>query len=44
MSNSMNIGYLRGILYGIEEIKVVGKSVKVDGVSCNVMGLVRDGM
>ena len=40
----MNIGYLRGILYGIEEIKAVGKSVKVDGVSCNVMGIVRDGM
>lgn len=40
----MNIGYLQEILSKIEEIKVIGKSVKVDGVTCNVMGIVRYGM
>lgn len=40
----MNIGYLHEILSRTEEIKVIGKSVKVDGVLCNVMGIVRHGM
>mgnify|MGYP000888619269 CR=1 FL=1 len=40
----MNIGYLREVLTHIEEIKVIGKNVDVDGVICNVMGIVRHGM
>ncbi len=30
----MNIGYLREILPGIDEIKVIGKNANVDGVIC----------
>ncbi|HOQ37897.1 MAG TPA: hypothetical protein PKW03_09195 [Acetivibrio sp.] len=39
----MNIGYLREILPGIDEIKVIGKNANVDGVICNVMGIIRQG-
>lgn len=39
----MNISDLRGILTGINEIKVIGKSAILDGVACNVMGFVRNG-
>lgn len=39
----MNIGYLHGIISGIDEIKVMGKNANVDGVICNVMGLIRQG-
>jgi len=39
----MNIGYLHGILSGIDEIKVIGKNANVGGVICNVMGLIRQG-
>lgn len=39
----MNIGYLSRILSHIEEVRVIGKSKMVDGVVCNVMGMVRDG-
>ena len=40
----MNIRYLQDILSRIDEIKVIGKSATVDGVVCNVMGLIRHGM
>lgn len=40
----MNIGFLREVLSHIDEIKVIGKSVDVDGVFCNVLGIVRHGM
>lgn len=40
----MNIGCLHEILSHIEEIKVIGKSAKEDGVTCNVMGVVHNGM
>lgn len=39
----MNIRYLRNVLSGIDEIKVIGKSGEADGVVCHVMGLVRRG-
>lgn len=39
----MNIQYLHGILSRIDEIKVIGKSSEVDGIICNVMGIVRHG-
>lgn len=39
----MNIGCLRDYLHRIEEIKVIGKNAIVDGVVCNIMGLVRHG-
>jgi len=40
----MNIRYLHELLSRIEEIKVIGKNVKVEGVICHVMGIVRHGM
>jgi len=43
-SDDMKIRYLHEILSRNEEIKVIGKSVKLDGVTCNVMGIVRHGM
>ncbi|NLY71096.1 MAG: hypothetical protein GX076_05380 [Clostridiales bacterium] len=39
----MNIRYLHEILSRIEEIRIIGKTTKVDGVICNVMGIVRYG-
>jgi hypothetical protein len=39
----MNIQYLQEILSQTEEITVIGKSTEVDGVICNVMGVVRYG-
>mgnify|MGYP001317660904 FL=1 len=39
----MNIRYMRNVLSGIDEIKVIGKSGEADGVVCHVMGLVRRG-
>lgn len=40
----MNIRFFNEILTHIEEIKIIGKSTKVDDVICNVMGVVRHGM
>ncbi|HOV27908.1 MAG TPA: hypothetical protein PK566_16315 [Pseudobacteroides sp.] len=40
----MNIRYLHEILSRIEEIKVIGRNVMVDGVICNVMGIVHRDM
>jgi hypothetical protein len=40
----MNIRHLHEVLSRIEEIKIIGKNAKVDGVVCNVMGIVRQGM
>jgi len=40
----MNIRFLKDVLSSIDEIKVIGKSVILDGVACNVMGIVRRGM
>lgn len=40
----MNIRYMHDILSRIEEIKVIGKNATVNGVICNVMGIVRHGM
>jgi len=39
----MNIRQMHEILSHIEEIMVIGKKAGVDGVTCNVMGLVRHG-
>ena len=39
----MNIRYLHNALSKLDEIKVIGKSGKADGVVCNVMGIVRRG-
>ena len=38
----MNLGFFREILSRNEKIKVIGKNAEVDGVICNVMGIVRD--
>jgi len=42
--NDMNIGYLHKLLSRTDEIKVIGKNVKIDGVICNVMGIVHHDM
>lgn len=36
----MNIPYLRNVLFDIDEIKAIGKSIVADGAVCHVMGLV----
>lgn len=40
----MNIQILHDILSHMGEIKVIGKSAKIGGVACNVMGIIRRGM
>lgn len=40
----MNIRYLQKLLSRIDEIKIIGKSAEIDGVICNVAGIVRYGM
>jgi len=39
----MNIREMHEILTGIDEINVIGKNVEIDGVICNIMGIVRHG-
>lgn len=40
----MNIKYLQKILSRIDEIKIIGKSAEIEGVICNVAGIVRYGL
>lgn len=40
----MNIRYLNEFLCRMEEIAVIGKTAEVDGVICNIMGVVRNGL
>jgi len=40
----MNIRYLNEFLSRMEEIAVIGRTAKVDGVICNIMGMVRNGL
>lgn len=40
----MNIRYLKEILSRMDEIKTIGKSAEIDGVVCNVAGIVRYGL
>lgn len=40
----MNIRYLNELLCNTEEIAVIGKNAEIDGVICNVMGVVRNGL
>jgi len=40
----MNIRYLQKLLSRIDEIKIIGKNAEIDGVVCNVAGVVRYGL
>lgn len=40
----MNIRYLQKLLSKIDEIKIIGKNTVVDGVVCNIAGVVRYGL
>lgn len=40
----MNIRYLQEMLSRMDEIKIIGKSAEIDGVVCNVAGIVRYGL
>ncbi|MBP1924287.1 hypothetical protein J2Z76_000140 [Sedimentibacter acidaminivorans] len=40
----MNIRYLQKILSRIDEIKIIGKNAIIDGIVCNVAGIVRYGL
>lgn len=40
----MNIKYLQELLSRIDEIKIIGKTAEINGVVCNVAGVVRYGM
>jgi hypothetical protein len=39
----MNIKYIQKLLSRINEIKIIGKTVEIDGVVCNIAGIVRYG-
>ena len=39
----MNIKYIQKLLSRIDEIKIIGKTAVIDGVVCNVAGIVRYG-
>nr|WP_312579933.1 hypothetical protein [Sedimentibacter sp.] len=40
----MNIRYLQKLLSRIDEIKIIGKNATIEGVVCNVAGIVRYGL
>lgn len=40
----MNIKYLQKLLSRIDEIKIIGKTAEINGIVCNVAGVVRYGM
>ena len=39
----MNIKYIQELLSRMDEIKIIGKTVEIDGVVCNIAGIVRYG-
>lgn len=39
----MNIKYIQELLSRINEIRLIGKTVEIDGVVCNIAGIVRHG-
>jgi hypothetical protein len=39
----MNIKYIQELLSRIDEIKIIGQTVEIDGVVCNIAGIVRYG-
>ena len=39
----MNIKHIQNLLQRIDEIKIIGKTVELDGVVCNIAGIVRYG-
>ena len=39
----MNIKYIQELLSRIDEIKIIGKTIEINGVICNIAGLVRYG-
>ena len=39
----MNIKHIQNLLSRINEIKIIGKTVEIDGVICNIAGIVRYG-
>ncbi|MDD4781215.1 MAG: hypothetical protein PHT02_11540, partial [Tissierellia bacterium] len=39
----MNIKYIQKLLSRIDEIKIIGKTAEIDGVVCNIAGIVRYG-
>ena len=39
----MNIKHIQNLLQRIDEIKIIGKTVEIDGVVCNIAGIVRYG-
>jgi hypothetical protein len=39
----MNIKYIQELLSRIDEIKIIGKTAEIDGVVCNIAGIVRYG-
>jgi len=39
----MNIKYIQELLSRIDEMKIIGKNSLIDGVVCNVAGVVRYG-
>lgn len=39
----MNIKYIQDLLSRIDEIKIIGRTAEIDGVICNIAGLVRYG-
>lgn len=40
----MNIRFLQELLSRMEEIKIIGRNAEIDGVVCNVVGVVRYGI
>jgi len=36
----MNIKYIQELLSRIDEIKIIGKTIEINGVICNIAGLV----
>jgi hypothetical protein len=39
----LNIKYIQKLLSRIDEIKIIGKTVEIDGIVCNIAGIVRYG-
>ena len=39
----MNIKYIQNLLSRIDEIKIIGKTTEIDGIVCNIAGIVRYG-
>ena len=39
----MNIKYIQELLFRVDEIKTISKTVEINGVVCNIAGFVRYG-